>query len=148
MRFLPTDPRRWLLPYALCAVAGCAHESGAVKLRDALDAESNRLTLLREDSGTVKMAPSLEPYWVAVVPDDEGANLGRELPLTRGEYARTCPSESGARILVGDRSGIDCVISTALHIDAVHVVSKTQADGALQIELVRGIEGVRIIALY
>jgi hypothetical protein len=138
----------WLLSYALCAVIGCANETDAVRLRDALDAESNRLSLLAEESGTVEMAPSVEPYWVAVVPDDDDSNLGPELPFTQWDYERACPSESvGARILVGDSSGIRCVISAALHIDEVQVVSKTKGD-SVEIDLFRGTEGVRIVALH
>jgi hypothetical protein len=137
-----------LLICALCTIAGCANESGAVRLRQALDQEGNRLSLLSEDSATVELVPSTEPYWVAVVPDDKGSNLSRELPFTQREYERVCAcASSGARILVGDSSGIKCVISTALDIDELRVVSKTKGD-SVQIHLLHDAEGVHVVALY
>ena len=128
-------------------LVGCANESGAGRLRDALDQEGNRLSLLSEESGTVEVVPSIEPYWVAVVPVSEGVNLNLELPFTQREYERACARESsGPRILVGDSSGITCVISTALESDELRVVNKTQGD-SVQIHLFRDADGVHLVAL-
>jgi hypothetical protein len=133
-----------LLTCALCTVLGCANESGAVRLRDALDQEGNRLTLLSEESGTVEVVPSRAPYWVAFVPGDERAALSLDLPFTQREYERACAyASSGTRILVGDASGITCATSTALKCDEVRVVNKTKAD-AIQIHLFRDAEGVHV----
>jgi hypothetical protein len=150
LRFIPTAARLWWLPSALCAAIGCGHpsDSDAVRLRDALDAEGNRLRLLAEEAGTVEMVPSIAPYWVALVPDNGSSNLDPALPFTRSEYERACPSESpGARILVGDNRGIRCVISTALRTDEVQVVSKTKGD-SVEIDLFRGTEGASMAALH
>jgi hypothetical protein len=116
-------------------------------LRDALDQEGHRLSLLSEEAGTVAVALSIEPYWVALVPGDEASNLSPELPFTPWDYQRACASGSaGARVLVGESSGLTCVISTALHVDELRVVSKTGGD-SVQIHVVHDTEGVHVVTL-
>ena len=131
----------------LCTIGGCANESGASRLGEALDQESNRLRLLSEALGTVDMAPSTESYWVALVPADESSNFSPELPFNRQVYQSVCPyGSSGARILVGDPSGVGCVTSTALDTDELRVVRKTKGD-SVHIHLSHDVRGVHVLAM-
>jgi hypothetical protein len=136
-----------LLACLMCATVGCANESGAYRLSEALDEESNRLSLLSEEFGAVEMAPSTESYWVALVPSNPSADLGPELPLTRQDYESMCSSRlPGTRILVGDNGGVGCFTTTVLDTDELRMVRKTPGE-PVQIQLSHDETGVRVIAM-
>jgi hypothetical protein len=136
-----------LLMWLVCTTVGCAKESGAFRLAEALDQESNRLSLLSEDSGTVELAPSTDSYWVALVPSDESSNLSPDLPLTRRDYESVCSDVGpGARILVGDTSGVGCVTTSALDTAELRIVSKMPGE-SVTIQLFHDNNAVRVVAM-
>lgn len=69
-------------------------------MSEALNQESNRLSLLSEEFGAVELEVSTEPYWVVLVPSSEGSDYNPELPLTRQDYESVCSSDD-ARVASG-----------------------------------------------
>jgi hypothetical protein len=149
MRILTNRPSilRLLMCLVCTTMIGCAKESGVLRMVDALDQEGSRLNLLSEESGSVDLVPSTEPYWVAFVPSDKSSNVSAQLPLTTPDYDRVCScAPSGARILVGDISGVGCATTTALDADELWIVRKMKGE-SVHIHLSHTGKGVRVVAM-
>ena len=149
MRLVTTRPsmlRRSLL-CLICTLVGCATDSGAFRLSEALNRESNRLSLLSEEFGAVELEVLTESYWVALVPSSESSHLDPELPLSRQDYDSACSCrQPGARILVGDTNGVGCFTTTLLDTDELRMVKKTPGE-SVRIRLSHDEKGVRVVAM-
>jgi hypothetical protein len=129
----------------------CADPRGpAVRLRDALEQEANRIRLLSEVSSTVEFVPSTGSYWVALVPP--GASSRRLTPpvsLTSDDedWLTSCEADATtAQVLIADRRGVECVSNEGVDVTKLQWASKDNNE-PVRVRLARDAAGVHVIDL-
>jgi hypothetical protein len=140
-----------VVTFVTWTAVSCAGPPGpAVRLRDALEQEANRIRLLAEVSSTVEFVPSSGAYWIALVPPGASSRqLTRPASLTPDDEDRLTSCEADAtssRVLVADRRGVECVSNEGVDVTAFQWASKDNNE-PVRVRLARDGAGVHVVDL-